>query len=41
MSDWRIRSVGVIGERNVMFISTTPATSMMKVLLVEVYSKEV
>jgi hypothetical protein len=34
-------SVGVIGERKMIFIDNFPPTSMTKVLLVEVYPKAV
>ena len=37
-NDWRLRSVGVIGERKVMFKATLSLTSMVKMLFVAVYS---
>lgn len=40
MIDWRLRSVGVSGDRNVMFIDILPATFMMNVERWEVYSKD-
>jgi hypothetical protein len=36
--DWRLRSVGLIGEMNDTFIDTFPATFIKNVDLVEVYS---
>ena len=37
--DWRIRSVGSTGERNVTFNPTLPSIDREKIDLVEVYSK--
>jgi hypothetical protein len=39
--DCLLKSSGVTGERNVIVIWTLPPTSMVKVLSVEVYSKDV